>query len=34
MIGDGCGGALDCGDCSAGETCGVGWSNRCSELPE
>jgi hypothetical protein len=29
MQGDGCGGTIACGDCSAGETCGAGGPSRC-----
>lgn len=29
--GDGCGGALDCGNCPAGETCGLGGPGKCGK---
>jgi hypothetical protein len=29
FIGDGCGGALDCGTCAGGKTCGFSSPNKC-----
>jgi hypothetical protein len=29
LVGDGCGGAIDCGGCATGQVCGGGGANRC-----
>ena len=33
-IADGCGGALDCGNCTGGDVCGGGGTNQCGPKPD
>ncbi|HWO12457.1 MAG TPA: hypothetical protein VNN80_23330, partial [Polyangiaceae bacterium] len=33
LIGNGCGGTIDCGGCGAGELCGIDAPNRCGAAP-